>query len=672
MAVTVAQGVVVVEADAKNVSADLVRALESSAPKVKRTADEAADGYVNAFKKSVAAGDLDADIMREIRDAASDSAREGRRAGDRYVDGFDDDLNEIGSRIRREVDDASDTVGRSGQRAGNGWVDSFKGSFLGNALASVALGAAQQIGDIIGTGIRAAWDFGWSSINVASGLNEADTALESIFGAGKGAVDDFAKGAARSVGQSELAAKKGAQTFGVYGKAAGLAGEENAKFSTDLITLAADFASFYDTSPEQAIEAIGAALRGEAEPIRQYGVLLDDATLRQRAFDMGLTSSTKDALDPQTRALAANAEILAQADVASGDFASTSENLANQQRILSAQFEDSKGKLGESLLPVMSTLVTFANDEFMPAFSGLIEKVGPELGDALVEALPSIMDFMSAFVDYLPQLVELGTSALPLIIEGGELLIPVLQFLTDNSSMWYGVMGGLLGFLKGDTSLPEFREKMLELPGPLGAIMRGADLAGWAFRTLANFARDTAGVVGSSIEIAAGHVAALPGRVQGALVGAGFWLYNSGRALIQGFVNGITSMIDAVSSAVGGVIDWARSFFPNSPAKRGPLSGAGWTNLKKSGGAVIDQWAEGMREASPGVPFDLMGIASPAAASRAARPTFGEDAFAPGVSAPAAAAGGDGVRVDLHVTSDDPELAGRQFARGMTRRLGVR
>jgi hypothetical protein len=56
--------------------------------------------------------------------------------------------------------------------------------------------------------------------------------------------------------------------------------------------------------PPEAHAAIGAALRGESEPIRNYGVLLDDATMRQKAFELGLTSSTKNALLPQTKVLA--------------------------------------------------------------------------------------------------------------------------------------------------------------------------------------------------------------------------------------------------------------------------------------------------------------------------------------------------------------------------------
>ena len=80
-----------------------------------------------------------------------------------------------------------------------------------------------------------------------------------------------------------------AATFATFGGAAGLAGDDLVNFSTGFVGLASDMASFNNTTPEQAIQAIGAALRGEAEPMRQYGVLLDDATLRQKALELGLS-----------------------------------------------------------------------------------------------------------------------------------------------------------------------------------------------------------------------------------------------------------------------------------------------------------------------------------------------------------------------------------------------
>jgi hypothetical protein len=46
--------------------------------------------------------------------------------------------------------------------------------------------------------------------------------------------------------------------------------------------------------------------------LRQYGVLLDDASLRQAALELGIISTTKNALTPQQKVLAAQALIYKQ------------------------------------------------------------------------------------------------------------------------------------------------------------------------------------------------------------------------------------------------------------------------------------------------------------------------------------------------------------------------
>ena len=100
--------------------------------------------------------------------------------------------------------------------------------------------------------------------------------------------------------------------------------------------------------------------------------------------------------------------------------------------------------------------------------------------------------------------------------------------------------------------------------------------------------------VSTGIENVISFVTGIPGRVLSALGDLGSLLLNSGRSLIQGFIDGIRGMIGAVGDAVGGVMDFVGGFFPNSPAKRGPFSGSGWTKLSRSGGATLDQWIGGM------------------------------------------------------------------------------
>lgn len=231
----------------------------------------------------------------------------------------------------------------------------------------------------------AAVDFFKDAISKASDLGETTSKVGVIFGKeAAGQIAAFGATADKALGQSKQQAMDAAATFGIFGKSAGLSGMELAGFSTKMTTLAGDMASFSNTSPDDAIEAIGAALRGESEPIMRYGVLLDAATLSQRALAMGLIKTTTEALTPQQRVLAAQAEILAQTSDAQGDFARTSNGLANQQRIAAAQWDNLTAKIGERFLPVVTSVIRTFNDNLIP----VTDKVGKVLGDIGSEVAP--------------------------------------------------------------------------------------------------------------------------------------------------------------------------------------------------------------------------------------------------------------------------------------------
>ena len=209
--------------------------------------------------------------------------------------------------------------------------------------------------------------FGLEGVKAASDLNEEIGKAEVIFGDVSDEIMAFAKTADRALGLTQKEAINAASTFATFGKAAGLSGKDLSKFSKGATTLASDLASFYNTNADEAITAIGAALRGESEPIRRFGVLLNDASLKAKAMEMGLYDG-KGALDVQAKSLAAYEVILDQTTDAQGDFARTSDGLAGQQKILDAQLENLKTTMGQSLLPVMKDLVTQAN--FMAAAFG--------------------------------------------------------------------------------------------------------------------------------------------------------------------------------------------------------------------------------------------------------------------------------------------------------------
>jgi hypothetical protein len=247
-----------------------------------------------------------------------------------------------------------------GDAAGKAAGGRFKSKF-----GSVAKDAFAPIAGIVAG--AAVVDLFKDAISGASDLAESGNKIQVIFGDASKQVNAFAAQGAKALGQTRLEVLNAAGSFGTFGKAAGLSGGALADFSTKLVGLSTDMASFFNTSPEQAIEAIGAALRGEAEPIRAYGVLLDDATLRQEALRQGLISTTKQALTPQQKVLAAYQVILQQTSDAQGDFGRTSGGLANQQRILAAQWSEMKTELGSKLLPAATEIVHVFNDGVIPA-----------------------------------------------------------------------------------------------------------------------------------------------------------------------------------------------------------------------------------------------------------------------------------------------------------------
>jgi hypothetical protein len=276
---------------------------------------------------------------------------------------FDADLNSLKKGVKNATTD----------------VDSF-GTKVGNFSKKAALAFAAVAAAVGAMAIK----IGTDAVKAASDLSETVSKVNVIFGDTAKDIERFAEGAASALGQTKQQALDAAATFATFGKAAGLSGQDLSKFSTEFVSLASDLASFNNTSPEQAINAIGSALRGEAEPLRQYGVLLDDASLRQAALELGIISTTKNALTPQQKVLAAQALIYQQTGTAQGDFARTSDGLANKTRILSAEMENAKVQIGEALLPVVLEIATFIGDNVIPVIqqftNGLTGKGGLEEG----------------------------------------------------------------------------------------------------------------------------------------------------------------------------------------------------------------------------------------------------------------------------------------------------
>jgi hypothetical protein len=266
---------------------------------------------------------------------------------------------------------------------------------------------------------------GKDAVLAASDLAEEVSKADVVFGESAASINAWAEASATAFGQSRRQATAAASNFAIFGKSAGLTGEELVDFSTGFTELASDLASFNNTSPEDAVQALGAALRGESEPIRRYGVLLNEQSLRQKAFELGIISTTTQALQPQQRVLAAQQLILEQTSDAQGDFARTSDGLANSQRILAANLEDVKAVIGEALLPVAEQFTGWIVRS-LPTILEFASEMGEKLGPAIQRVGDFIRDTL------LPAAIEVWPHIRDFAKWVGELVVNFVEFLREE------------------------------------------------------------------------------------------------------------------------------------------------------------------------------------------------------------------------------------------------
>ena len=222
------------------------------------------------------------------------------------------------------------------------------GKFL--VFDKLASYAARATGALVRFG-KTTFDVLNRTVQVATNVAEETSKSFQVFGDSAKSIIDFAKGAS-SLGLAEDQALQAAAGFGSLFKVIGSSEEEAASFSKNLTKLAADMASFNNTTVDEALIALSAGLRGESEPLKRFAVFLNEATLKQEALSAGIVKSTKGTLPPAAKALAAYNVILKQTTQQQGDFARTAGGLANLSRIVTAQATNLAGAIGKSFEPI--------------------------------------------------------------------------------------------------------------------------------------------------------------------------------------------------------------------------------------------------------------------------------------------------------------------------------
>lgn len=266
-------------------------------------------------------------------------------------------------------------VGRSAQQS-SGKIEAFAKRGSKAAAAGFAIAG------------YAAVKFGVDSVKAASLAEQSIGGTEAVFGKYADTVIKQSNAAAKAYGLSANQFRESSNLIGALLKNQGVPMDKLAGKTKTLVALGSDLAATYGGTTKDAVQALGSALKGEFDPLEQFGVSLKQSTINTEAYRVANVKSKgafdKLALSQQKSATQqATMNLLAkQSKDAQGQFAKQTDSLAEQQQILGARVENLQAKLGQKLLPVVSKFVGFLSDEGVPAVEKFIEEFEAGTGTA--------------------------------------------------------------------------------------------------------------------------------------------------------------------------------------------------------------------------------------------------------------------------------------------------
>jgi DNA anti-recombination protein RmuC len=203
-------------------------------------------------------------------------------------------------------------------------------------------------------------NFAKSSVMAASDMYESVSKVGVVFEDTADEVLNWSKTSADSMGISSQAALEAVGTYGNLFQALGVTKDKAQEMSVNMVELAADLGSFNNMSVTDSLNALRSGLSGETEPLKRFGISLNEVTLKAKALEMGF-GNIKGVMDPAIKSQVTYALVMEQTKKAQGDYARTADGTANTMKTLVARLEDAKVALGDALMPAFRALLVILN-----------------------------------------------------------------------------------------------------------------------------------------------------------------------------------------------------------------------------------------------------------------------------------------------------------------------
>ena len=216
-------------------------------------------------------------------------------------------------------------------------------------------------------------NFSKESAELGSSLSEVQNVVETIFPSMTEEIEKFADASLKSFGLSKNSYKDYISTMGAMFASAGFGEEQRYDMSKQLVELAADVASFRNMENSFTQEKMTAVITGQTRAMRQLGVDISIATMKQYAFQKG-SKKAYDQMSQQEKIVWRFKKTLDDLKYAQGDFSRTSRGWANSVKQMKEAWANFKATLGQGFINALLPMINYINQYVLPALQSIADK----------------------------------------------------------------------------------------------------------------------------------------------------------------------------------------------------------------------------------------------------------------------------------------------------------
>lgn len=341
------------------------------------------------------------------------------------------------------------------------------------AIDKKLIGAFKSIAKVSMAG---AVGFAAASVKLASDAAESESKFAAVFKDQEGQVRQWSDAIAKQMGRSGFKIREFAAGLQDTFVPMGFARDQAAQLSQNLTELALDVASFQNKAEPDVIRDFQAAIVGNTETVRKYGIVITKARLdaKIKALSKEMPGFSRMA-DEQQKILARYRMILEGTSDAHGDATRTSGSFANQLKGLKARVERVMIAVGQKLLPIVGKWVETAA-KWIDANEDLLKQKVGEAVEKLAEVLAALGRVLGWVIENWKAVVAVAG-----VLVGGRILFGIYQI----TSGLMGTVNALVAVTKGASKATSVLGGAITKAGGFGAALGkvgaiGAALtAGW-------------------------------------------------------------------------------------------------------------------------------------------------------------------------------------------------